>query len=418
LARPASSPWRYVALVLAGLAALALWLGTWLLTAAYLGPLFGRGWPWVGVSALLALGLPIAAAVWLVRPLTGFKRAAWFTGVVGFLSLAAVLGLSTGAPRASSRVLRGHGPGLLEQLFGPASRSNLTRRGSELILAWAELLQRSKVIPVERPAPKAPEPSAPDPVKPVFYGGYQRSERRPTSADRDPASKASKIPFAQRGGALVVRARIRVGGKERPLPMILDTGATISAITREAALELGLRVKESAVQTEVQTAGGLRSFPVAVLDVLRLGTVEVRNLTVAICDPCSPTGLSGLLGLNFTSHFVATIDPGKKVLTLARRTGAVNRLEDVEPFLRLTGVEGTRTGNRFTVKGGVHHLGPRTAQKLKITAVLLAGKGSERQTLTTVVPTVAPGGQALFTISGEAPRWLSQYRLEVTEAFW
>ena len=33
-----------------------------------------------GATLLLALGVPAAVGVWLVRPLQGFKRAAWFTG--------------------------------------------------------------------------------------------------------------------------------------------------------------------------------------------------------------------------------------------------------------------------------------------------------------------------------------------------
>jgi len=418
--KPTRAAWYgLVAAALAGLGLLGL---TVVLVGSYLAPVFGRGWPWFLATLLLALGVPIAIGLWLVRPLEGFKRAVWFAGVCVIVPTLAVVGLSAGTPRHTATQLREHGHWPFEHVFGPPTQSSTTRFGEGLAETWANLLHRDET---KRKKPRAqPVAKAGDPrIKPrnqpreVFYTGVRRARRRPR-----PAAKAkgptSRIRFVQRGREIMISTRFGRGRRLKKLAMMLDTGASISAIDRAAAQQLGINLPVTPVTVELQTAAGPRSFPVTVVDRVRLGRAELRHVTVAICDPCAQPGLHGLIGLNFTRHFVTTIDHKKRRLTLRRQAGTPNRISDVEPFLVLSEVRGESTATLFTVTGKVHNRSDRTVRALALEAVLLDSHDKVRGRLGGSVDRIGPRKTGLFRLSGKSFKALIKYRLELTQARW
>lgn len=419
--KPGRAAWYgLAAAVLAGLGLLTL---TMIVVGSYLAPVFGKGWPWFGATLLLALGVPAAVGVWLVRPLAGFKRAAWFTGVCVILPALAVIGLSAGTPTHTANQLRKHGHLPFEHVFGPPTRSATTRFGESVAATWADLLHHEKKKRRKTRAAPVAKPVKGQPAKPrkrtraIFYTGVLRSRRPPPPATKPKGPKA-RIRFVRRGREIMFPTRLSLRGRTKKLAMMLDTGASISAIDSAAAKRLGVRLPVTPITVELQTAAGPRSFPVTVLDRIRVGRADLRHVTVAICDPCAQPGLHGLVGLNFTRHFVTTIDHKKRTLTLRRQAGKPNRISDVEPFLHLMGVQGESTGQQFTVTGKVHNRSGRTVRGLALEAVLLDTHDKVRGRLKGHIDRIAPSKIRTFKLTGKSFEELVKYRLELTHARW
>ncbi len=418
--KPGRAAWY--GLAAAVLVALVLLLLSVMLVGSYVAPVFGQGWLWFGATLLLALGLPAAVGIWLVRPLEGFKRAAWFTGVCVIVPTLAVAGLSAGTPRHTAGQLRKHGHWPFEQVFGPPTRSSTTRFGESLAATWANLLhhkttKRHKIRAQPAVKPKTTPRRPRKPPRKVFYSGLKRLRRipPPTTQARGPTTT---LRFALRGREIMLAARISKSRRLRKVAMMLDTGASISTIDRRTADKLGVRLPATPITVELQTAAGPRSFPVTVLQRVRLGGAELRHVTVAICDPCAQPGLHGLIGLNFTRHFVTTIDHKKRRLTLRRQAGRSNRISDVEPFMHLSGVTGKSVGKQFTVTGKVHNRSLRRVRDLALEAVLLDSKDKVLSRLQGKIARIAPGKTGTFTLTGDSHKELVKYRLELTAARW
>jgi len=125
------------------------------------------------------------------------------------------------------------------------------------------------------------------------------------------------IPLAKVGGSLLVQAQLN-GTKD--VQLILDTGATMTVISYEVAIELGiLSGSDNSVNT-VNTAGGQVQVNMARLEEIQVGSAKAKNVAVVIHD--LPDGLpqvSGLLGMSFLSQFLITLDSDKGVLLLSPR---------------------------------------------------------------------------------------------------
>ena len=99
-------------------------------------------------------------------------------------------------------------------------------------------------------------------------------------------------------------------------PMLLDTGADFTVLTKQVARDLRLSPLNHLPMQEFKTAGGAVRLPVATLQSLRVGTTEVRDVEVAIdIDGHMPMGL---LGMTFLRHFKVTVDHQRGQVTFER----------------------------------------------------------------------------------------------------
>jgi clan AA aspartic protease (TIGR02281 family) len=108
------------------------------------------------------------------------------------------------------------------------------------------------------------------------------------------------------------------GGRLRPIiieallnrkvsvPLMLDTGATYTVLTRQTAYDLGITTLERLPKQSFLTPGGPIQSPVTTLKSIQVGTAEARDVAVAIdAEGHLPMGL---LGMTFMRHFKVTVD--------------------------------------------------------------------------------------------------------------
>jgi clan AA aspartic protease (TIGR02281 family) len=134
---------------------------------------------------------------------------------------------------------------------------------------------------------------------------------QPSARDRAPElsgpsmseSGIVKMIPTKSGGTVVVET---VLNRRLTVPMLLDTGADFTVLTKQAANDLRLSPLDHLPKLEFKTAGGAVKFPVATLQSLRVGTAEARDVDVAI-DSDGRMSM-GLLGMTFLRHFRVTVD--------------------------------------------------------------------------------------------------------------
>jgi aspartyl protease family protein len=106
-----------------------------------------------------------------------------------------------------------------------------------------------------------------------------------------------RVPMSPDGHFWV---RARIGGVERRL--MVDSGATVTALSVETARAAGLDPKPSVVPVLLRTANGTVRAETAVVPELRLGNIVARELAVVV----SPAfGELEVLGMNFLSRLAS-----------------------------------------------------------------------------------------------------------------
>jgi clan AA aspartic protease (TIGR02281 family) len=128
-------------------------------------------------------------------------------------------------------------------------------------------------------------------------------------------SKAS-IPIEKNGPIVVVDATLNGKASAK---LIVDTGASYTMISSSMARELGINLEQSRRTVPFQTANGVIQAPLADLESITVGGIEIKNLTAAVHDALPNSKVAGLLGLNFLSNFRMDIDTQRGVLHLEKK---------------------------------------------------------------------------------------------------
>lgn len=152
---------------------------------------------------------------------------------------------------------------------------------------------------------------------------YRRSATRLKAADpprrEEPSRSLDKtsIPIQRKGQVAVVRATLN---SKATASFVVDTGASYTMISRATAKELEIDPEEKNLPTiPFQTVNGVVSAPVVTLDSIDVGGIQIKDLPAAIYDAFPDSGVSGLLGLNFLSHFRMDIDSKNNLLHLEKK---------------------------------------------------------------------------------------------------
>lgn len=93
-------------------------------------------------------------------------------------------------------------------------------------------------------------------------------------------------------------ARAEING--RPLDVMVDTGASMVALTYEDAEQAGLRLRPSDFTARVSTANGMAAVAPVTLDRVSIGRITVRNVRAAVCERGRLE--KTLLGMSFLSR--------------------------------------------------------------------------------------------------------------------
>lgn len=295
-------------LILAGLWAfltgslgLALFLGAGALRQAPAAEL--------GVSVGLLLGLPMVALTLALR------------GGAGGLLAASLwpLGLTVGFP-----------------LFFPDERALALHAGvSALLFPLGLTVEPALANAIDAATPALRSPRAPPPeAEPLTV--------EPVTAAIAVAADQVALPFEGEGRTLSIPVTVEgPAGVERDVWMLFDTGATLTTLNTATLDALGVRVPPDAPEVTVHTAGGDRRTRLVLLERVWIGGMEVEGVTVSVCDACAGEHAVGLLGLNVSGRFLATVDHRREELLLVPQPDHGDRALDVGHWLEL-GATATR----------------------------------------------------------------------------
>ncbi|WP_197230972.1 retropepsin-like aspartic protease family protein [Novipirellula artificiosorum] len=104
----------------------------------------------------------------------------------------------------------------------------------------------------------------------------------------------------------------------KPVKMIIDSGASLVVLPAKNAVELGVDVPvDSRVLRLVMANGQTISARAVVLPRIRIGEFEAENVEAAILDE-SATAAEPLLGMSFLGNFKFELNPTEKTISLLR----------------------------------------------------------------------------------------------------
>ena len=141
-----------------------------------------------------------------------------------------------------------------------------------------------------------------------------RSASRQGSATRRNDEDEGTIRLERWGGGWVAEAVVNDAARGR---FLVDTGASITAISPGLADALGIVPGRPPVVIKLQTMSGETKAPVVGIATLRLGSIEARDVHAVIHD--MPEGLDGILGNTFLGRYSVTLNARQGLLTVGRK---------------------------------------------------------------------------------------------------
>lgn len=151
-------------------------------------------------------------------------------------------------------------------------------------------------------------------IKSIALNGLARPKAAvAVAAVPEPAARRT------RGGEIEIKAgqhghystAIEVNGTR--LEVLVDTGASMVALTYEDASQAGLTLRSSDFTQRVQTANGTARFAPVVLDRVQLAHITLTQVTAAVAEPGRLA--NSLLGMSFLSR-LQRVDMRGGVMTL------------------------------------------------------------------------------------------------------
>ncbi len=96
-----------------------------------------------------------------------------------------------------------------------------------------------------------------------------------------------------------------------PANFLVDTGATLTAVSDETAAAAGLEPRAAGIPVRMQTANGAVSAELTTIDELRFGNVAARGLDAVIAPGLGPTNV---IGMNFLSRLASVRLEGEHMI--------------------------------------------------------------------------------------------------------
>ena len=144
----------------------------------------------------------------------------------------------------------------------------------------------------------------------------------PASAAKTAPDGAVTIPVELHGNAVLVPVNFANGTSSTTANLLVDTGAGQTVLSKRTARDLGLLAVDSQARLGI---GGAVRVDVAVVESVKVGGAELKNLPVSIHDFSPDPQIQGLLGFDFLGRFQMSVDSTKKVMVLTpKKIGAAS----------------------------------------------------------------------------------------------
>lgn len=122
-----------------------------------------------------------------------------------------------------------------------------------------------------------------------------------------------EVPYRADGSSIHVE--VYLNDSAEPFHFVLDTGATYTSISSDAAKQLGLSFGGNVIS--INTANGQISAPVINLQSVSLNGATVHNVQTVMLSNLG--GVDGLLGLNYLKHFNMEVNQALGKISLSRK---------------------------------------------------------------------------------------------------
>lgn len=144
-------------------------------------------------------------------------------------------------------------------------------------------------------------------VPPILQDWMAQNGYIANQADNQPILTSHERKVAKTGRAGRVTLRANANGhyftqaylNNKPIRVLIDTGATLVALSHEDARKIGLRPKKSDYKVPVNTANGLVHTAAVTLRSVRIGSLEERNIKALVAPPGAQN--ITLMGMAFLS---------------------------------------------------------------------------------------------------------------------
>ena len=134
------------------------------------------------------------------------------------------------------------------------------------------------------------------------YNTQQNSQQySATGSAHNGARKQKKFSGSRRSVRINADSRghyyAQVQMNNRPVKVLVDTGATTVAINETTARKIGIHLKNSDFKFTVNTANGTTKMATAMINEIKIGNIKVRNVRAGVARDSSLS--STLLGMSF-----------------------------------------------------------------------------------------------------------------------
>jgi predicted aspartyl protease len=138
----------------------------------------------------------------------------------------------------------------------------------------------------------------------------------PEPVSTTPVTGTITIPVKIDGPKIVVPVTFKNGNSSTTGYLAVDTGAAQTMVSKRIAREIRLLSMGSQKRIGI---GGAVNVDVGLVEAVRVGRAEIKNMQVSIHDRVMDLGYEGLLGFDFLGRFQMSVDSDKQVLVLTPR---------------------------------------------------------------------------------------------------
>ncbi len=216
------------------------------------------------------------------------------------------------------------------------------------------------------------------------------------------------LPYEGLGHSMTVP--IQFG--EQELPMLFDTGASVTTLGRASLREIGLSIPSDAPEITLRTANGERKARLVLVDKLWVGGFPVHGVTVGVCEECADDDTAGLLGLNVSGQFLVTVDTVRKEVIFQARQGRQDRVVDVAPWLKVRATARLFPDGRVEVEATGENSAPRAVSEAEV------GIHCGAESFVARLANIGPGERGRATLSLPRGTECDEYRVTLEKAYW